>query len=389
MKAKTREAIAGYLFIIPIMTSVAVFTIIPIFQAFYYSFTDYDALKQQMFNATIDPLIAVGSHLMVLPEEIENTKELAESLDPVSLVEDMVGTSLPDRLKVILRREFDRERLVEDYRKGFEGIFEGEVTVRDFLERYLMGDKGAFSKYVPNFVGLENFKSMLDDEYFWIALKNSFVFAAVVTPIQTLLALVLAVAANSKVRGVSFFKTSFFIPSITSSAAISMIFLLLYSKPGLINRLLGIFGFEPIDWLGNPRTALTAVMAMNIWTTAGYFMVTFLAGLQNIPRSIIEAAIIDGANGWTRFWKITLPLLRPQITFVVTMGIIGTLQVFDQIYFLIKSQENVTMAMYIYQNAFRYGKMGYASAIALVFFLIIFLVTLVQRRLMERNLEVM
>ena len=164
-----------------------------------------------------------------------------------------------------------------------------------------------------------------------------------------------------------------------------MIFMLIYSKPGLLNRLLDYLGVGPIDWLGNVKTALPSIMAMNIWTTAGYFMVTFLAGLQDIPTSIIEASMIDGANAWVRFWKITIPMLRNQIIFVVTMGIIGTLQVFDQIYFLIRNQENITISMYIYQNAFNYGKMGYASAIAMLLFLIIFSVTLVQRRVMREE----
>jgi len=381
VRYKRREAIFGYLFTLPILLSIAVFTVIPIIQAFYYSFTDYDALKQQMFNINVDPFMAVGSYLMKLPEEIENVDEVAANFDPVAFVEQLVGAKLPKRVKWVLKNEFNAKTLIEDYKKGFPS---GEVRLGEFLVKYVKTGR-VLKKYIPDFTGFANFKKLATDRYFWIALKNSFVFALVVTPIQTLLALILAVAANSRVRGVSFFKTSFFIPSITSSAAISMIFMMLYSKPGLINRLLGFFGFKPIDWLGNPYTALPAVMAMNIWTTAGYFMVTFLAGLQNIPKSIIEAAIIDGAGGWTRFWKITLPLLKHQITFVVTMGIIGTLQVFDQIYFLIKSQENVTMAMYIYQNAFRYGKMGYASAIALVFFLIIFSVTLVQRKLMEKG----
>ncbi len=383
MKRRVREAIAGYLFSLPILISVAIFTVIPIVQAFYYSFTDYDALKQQMFNATVDEMMAVGGYLGLLPEEV-NVDEALKSFDPVSFVESILGTSISKRLEGILRENFDSRRLLQDYASG---KLRGEIGVGEFIRRYLRSGGRFFERYRPDIVGLENFKRMVEDEYFWIALKNSFVFALVVTPIQTLLALILAVAANSKVRGVSFFKTSFFIPAITSSAAISMIFMLLYSKPGLINRILSLFGVQPIDWLNNTSTALPAVMAMNIWTTAGYFMITFLAGLQNIPRSIIEASIIDGANGWIRFWRITLPLLKPQITFVVTMGVIGTLQVFDQIYFLIKSQENTTMSMYIYQNAFSYGKMGYASALALVFFLIIFSVTLIQRKVMERGTE--
>jgi ABC-type sugar transport system permease subunit len=155
-----------------------------------------------------------------------------------------------------------------------------------------------------------------------------------------------------------------------------MIFWMIYSKPGVINRLFG----TSIDWLNEPNTALPAIMLMNIWTTAGYFMVTFLAGLQDIPDSIYEAAEIDGASGLTTFWKITMPLLRPQILFVAITGTIGCMQVFDQIYFLIKNIRNITISFFIYKNAFEYGKMGYASAVALVLFLIILAITAVQRK---------
>ncbi len=385
MRRKVREALAGYAFSVPILLTIAIFTVIPIIQAFYYSFTDYDALKQQMFNSVVDRMMSVGMYLGLLPEEVK-IEEALKNFDPVEFVESMLGTELPERYREALRENFESERLIRDY---VAGRLSGEVEVGRFISEYMRRKGKMFTRYKPEVVGFRNFVNMFNDEYFWIALKNSFVFSLVVTPIQTFLALVLAVSANMRIRGVGFFKTAFFIPAITSSAAISMIFMLLYSKPGLINRILSVFGFQPVDWLNNPSTALPAVMAMNIWTTAGHFMITFLAGLQNIPRSIIEASIIDGANGWVRFWKITLPLLRPQLVFVVTMGVIGTLQVFDQIYFLIKSQENITMSMYIYQNAFRYGKMGYASALALVFFLIIFLVTLLQKGFMERNLEVM
>ncbi|WP_206076309.1 carbohydrate ABC transporter permease [Marinitoga lauensis] len=163
---------------------------------------------------------------------------------------------------------------------------------------------------------------MFKDQYFRISLFNAFFYSIIVVPVQTFLAIVLAVAANSKIKGIKFFKATFFIPAITSSAAISMIFWMIYSRPGILNRFLSIFGFQPIAWLENPNTALPAIMVMNIWTTAGYFMVTFLAGLQDIPTSIYEAARIDGASPSKIFWKITVPMLRPQILFVMIMGLL-------------------------------------------------------------------
>jgi ABC-type sugar transport system permease subunit len=145
-------------------------------------------------------------------------------------------------------------------------------------------------------------------------------------------------------------------------------------------------GASPVDWLNDPSTALPAVMAMNIWTTAGFFMVTFLAGLQSIPAELYESASLDGAGAAIVFRRITLPLLRPQILYVAIMGTIGCLQVFDQIYYLLPNLRNATLAFYIYKNAFAFGNMGYASALAVVLFVLIFTVTLLQRRFVKENL---
>ncbi|HCZ07163.1 MAG: hypothetical protein PWP37_1600 [Thermotogota bacterium] len=381
-KRNVREAIAGYLFASPIIIAILVFTIVPIFQAGYYSFTDYDALLQQKYRIRFNAQEALENYFFVSPDEAPSDEELLSLFDPVDFIELSVGVDLDDRQKELVRKEFNSRKLIADF---LEFKLDRIYIFSDFMKSYMKNGASTFSRYVPQFVGLSNFLEAFKDRMFWISLKNAVVFSLVVTPIQTLLAIVLAVAANQRIRGVKFFKVSFFLPSITSAAAISMIFLLIYSKPGVLNRLLGYLGIGPVDWLGNIRTALPSIMAMNIWTTAGYFMVTFLAGLQDIPTSIIEASMIDGANAWVRFWRITIPMLRNQIIFVVTMGIIGTLQVFDQIYFLIRNQENITISMYIYQNAFSYGKMGYASAIAMILFLIIFSVTFVQRRLMPEE----
>ncbi|NUU98936.1 ABC transporter permease [Marinitoga sp. 1154] len=282
----------------------------------------------------------------------------------------------------MIKKYFNTNKLLNDF---ISGKLNKEMKISQFMSIYL--DKGAssFKKYIPNFLGFENFKRMFKDQYFKISLFNAFFYSIIVVPVQTLLAIVLAVAANSKIKGVKFFKATFFIPSITSSAAISMIFWMLYSRPGILNRFLSLFGFQPIAWLENPNTALPAIMVMNIWTTAGYFMITFLAGLQDIPVSIYEAARIDGASSSKIFWKITIPMLRPQILFVMIMGTIGTMQVFDQIYFLIKNMRNITISYYIYKNAFEYGNMGYASALALILFSIILTITFLQRKFIREE----
>ncbi|MFA6976156.1 MAG: sugar ABC transporter permease [Mesotoga sp.] len=380
---KTREAMVGYLFSSPIIITILIFTIYPVFAGLYYSFTNYQPTEAQKFNMTFVPEESVSFHLGVFPDEEGLVKnELLSLFDPVTFLTLDMGVKLNAEQKEAVSSFLDTDKIVEDF---LAGQLNSSVSVKDFMKEYMSSKSELFTRYVPEFVGLKNFREMFKDRYFWISLKNAFVYSIVVVPIQTLLAILLAVAANMKIMGQRFFKTVFFLPSISSSAAISMIFWLIYSKPGVLNRFLSTFGFQAVDWLNEPNTALGAIMVMNIWTTAGYFMITFLAALQSIPSSIYEASQLDGAKFWKTFWKITVPLLRPQMLFVSIMGIIGCLQVFDQIYFLIKNMRNITISYYIYKNAFEYHRMGYASAIAMVLFLIIFAITALQRKLIKEE----
>ncbi|MFN3691336.1 MAG: carbohydrate ABC transporter permease [Fervidobacterium sp.] len=388
MKFKTKEAIVGYLFAAPIILTVLIFTIYPIIAAFYYSLTDYQPLEARKFSYSFNPYETIELHTGILREEAKNytVDELLALFDPVLFVELDVGVNLSKEDKMIIKDNFDSLNLMNDFKKG---KLPGDVKISDFLQTYVRNYGKRFSRYKPNFVGLENFKIMFKDMYFYTSFWNAVLYSIIVVPIQTLLAIILAVAANSKVRGVNFFKSVFFLPAITSSAALSMIFWLIYSKPGVLNKMLvGLFGwlgFQPIDYLNEPRIALFAIMLMNIWSTAGYFMITFLAGLQDIPSSIYEAARIDGATPMQIFWKITIPLLRPQIVFVSIMGTIGCMQVFDQIYFLIRNLRNITISFYIYKNAFEYGKMGYASALAFILFIVILTLSLLQRKFIREE----
>jgi len=388
VKHKTKEAIVGYVFSLPIIITVLVFTIYPIISAFYYSVTDYQPLEARKFTYTFNPYESLEINTGILREEAKDytIDQMLEWFDPVTFVEIDVGVNLSDEDKESIRKNFDSLNLLSNYR---EGKLPTEIKISDFMMKYMKSDGERFAKYRPKFVGLDNFKQMFKDTYFYTSISNAFLYSIVVVPIQTLLAIILAVAANSKIRGKNLFKSIFFLPAITSSAALSMIFWLIYSKPGILNQVLlslfGRFGFQPIDYLNEPGIALFAIMLMNIWSTAGYFMVTFLAGLQDIPSSIYEAAMIDGANGWQTFWKITMPLLRPQIVFVSIMGTIGCMQVFDQIYFLIKNLRNITISFYIYKNAFEYGRMGYASALAVVLFAIILALSLIQRKVVKEE----
>lgn len=238
------------------------------------------------------------------------------------------------------------------------------------------------------FVGLANFKELAQDEVFGIATRNTIVYAMGVVPVQTSLALLLAVAANQAIPGKTFFRTAYYIPSITSSVVTSVIFLWIYSKSGLLNYLLSMIGIDGPDWIGSPKYALGSIMALNVWSTSGYFMIAFLAGLQSIPETLYEAARVDGANAWRRFWHVTVPGLRPTIFFVATLGLIGSFQVFDQIYVMSNGgpvHATTTMSYFIFNSAFKYFRFGYAAAASVFLFILILVFTLVQRKFIEEK----
>jgi multiple sugar transport system permease protein len=240
-----------------------------------------------------------------------------------------------------------------------------------------------------------NFKAFFDTDFF-VALRNTIYFSAVVVFFQTWLAIILAVALNAKIAGKQFFRVSWYVPSITSSVVISLVFIWLYLKNGVLNFLINTFfgwaGVSGPDWLNDTRTALPAIMLMNIFTTVPTFMVMFLAALQDIPDEIYEAAKLDGATGATLFWKVTLPLLRPVTFLVVVLGTIGTLQVFDQIYIMTNAggplRSTLTISYLIYQDAFKNSLMSQGAAEAVILFIIIFCLFLVQRRALDQGGQV-
>jgi len=248
----------------------------------------------------------------------------------------------------------------------------------------------------PRWVGLKNFTTLLfDDPLFWKAVQNTVLFVLGTVPTGIVLALLLAVAVDQ--IGNKFFKyftrTVYFLPTITAVVAISVIWKWLYAgeKYGLVNFALLKMGFQPVDWLTNPKTTLPAIMVMSIWGGLGQNFIIFLAGLQGIPRTVYEAAEIDGVSRWQNFWHITLPLLRPVMVFVVLMSVISSFQVFDQVYILTQGTEYVggvlhsalTIVTYLYERGFQRFMMGYASAIAYLLFFAIFSLTLVNMRLLK------
>jgi multiple sugar transport system permease protein len=262
--------------------------------------------------------------------------------------------------------------------------------------------------------GFDNYRAIFDSADFWQAFRNTTWYAIGVVPAQTLLGLVLAVMANRKIRGRTFFRTAFYFPSISSSVVISIIFLWMYSARGFVNYVLRELGFptpRPVwlanpkgvvdmtlgrvgidnvpTWLEGPSVALLSIMMLNVWTTTGTIMVIFLAGLQNLPGDVYEAAALDGANRFRQFRDITIPLLKPIIGFAVTIGIIGTFQVFDQIWVMSEGgpqKTTTTMAYLIYVEGFRQGRgLGYACGIAVILLLLIMSLYLVQRRFTEER----
>ncbi|MCG5027008.1 sugar ABC transporter permease, partial [Anoxybacillus flavithermus] len=241
------------------------------------------------------------------------------------------------------------------------------------------------------FVGLDNFVRMIDDTRAKIALWNTLKYVAIVVPCQTMLALVLAAALNAGLKGEKFFRIVYFLPTLTSSAVLTLIFMWMYNQNGLINRVLESVGLPTYNWIGDPDVALNAIMIMNIWATAPYFMVIYLAALQDIPDSLYEAAELDGANAWQKFWYITVPYLRPVTSFVVIMGLIGTFQLFDQSYIFSAgsggpNNSTLTVVLLIYQYAFKtLGTMGYAAALAVALAIIILIATLLQRKLSKEE----
>lgn len=241
----------------------------------------------------------------------------------------------------------------------------------------------------PKLIGFENYTKVLTDKLFQTAVGNTVTYAAVVTFCQTWLALILAVVLNAKIRAKQFFRTAWYIPSVTSSVVISLIFVWVFQKDGILNyalaTLFGWTGFQPVAWLtdASAHTALPALMILAILTTSPTFMLYFLAALQDIPEEVYEAASLDGCVGVQRFLQVTVPMLRPIIFLVVVLGTIGTLQVFDQAYIMTAGgplNQTTTINLLIYQSAFTNFNMAYSAAMSFILFVLIFVLFLVQNR---------
>jgi multiple sugar transport system permease protein len=227
----------------------------------------------------------------------------------------------------------------------------------------------------PKLIGLDNYAALLTDDRFLKALRNTFFYTVVSVPLGLTIALGLAIALNAKVRGIAFIRTAYFLPVVTSTIAIALVWQWIYSADsGLLNQVLGAVGVPSQKWLSDPTLAMPSIIAMSIWQGLGVNVIIFLAGLQAIPSDLLDAASVDGAGSWARLRSVTLPLLTPSIFFTGVLSLIGSFQVFDQIFVLAKprpTEATITVVYFIYENGFKFFKMGYASAASWILFLIV------------------
>ncbi|MEO5918386.1 MAG: sugar ABC transporter permease [Candidatus Limnocylindrales bacterium] len=240
----------------------------------------------------------------------------------------------------------------------------------------------------PTFVGLDNFTKLAGDERFLRAIQNTFFFTVTSVPIGLVIALGLAVALNQKVRGIAWIRTAYFLPVVTSTIAVALVWQWIYSpNQGLLNETLGVVGIPPQKWLIDPTLAMPAIVAMSIWQGLGVNVIIFLAGLQAIPLELLDAASVDGAGPGARFRRIVLPLLTPSIFFTGVLSLIASFQVFDQIFVLQRprpTDATITVVYFIYENGFKFFRMGYASAASWILFLIVAVFTAIYFRSQNR-----
>ena len=261
---------------------------------------------------------------------------------------------------------------------------------------YSFADYGLMAS--PKFAGLKNYAKLLDDPRFPHSIRNTLYFAAGTVPLGVITSLALAMLINRRFRGIYAFRAAFYMPVVSSFVAVSLIWLWFYEPQfGFFNEMLEAVGLPRQKWLRSANTSMPSIIALSVWKNMGLNMVIYLAGLQGIPPHLYEAAEVDGAGRISRFFRLTLPFLAPTTYFVVIVYFIGALQMFVQVFIMTSSSSNtsawagpldstLTVVVLVYQNAFEYLKMGYASAISFVLFLLIVLVTLVNARLLKYDI---
>lgn len=243
----------------------------------------------------------------------------------------------------------------------------------------------------PEWVGLTNYKTLLNDPVFKLSLQKTLYFVIVNVPVQSILALMIAVLLNQNVKFQNLLRTLFIVPWVSMAVAVGLTWTWIFnSQFGLLNQILNSLGFQRIPWLASQDWALNSVIIVNVWQYLGFHIIIFLTGLQLIPQEVTEAAIVDGATPWTRFWKITIPLISPVLFYDLIVNMIGTFQIFDLPYAMTGGGPgNATRVynLYLYQKGFQFLRMGEASAMAVILFILIALTTVVFFRIIGRRVN--
>ncbi len=231
----------------------------------------------------------------------------------------------------------------------------------------------------PVWIGFENYKELYTDELFWTAIYNTVIYTVMAVPLQMLTAFILAMALNSNIRGITFYRTIFYLPSLVPIVAVSILWLwLFHTRFGLINTALGTLGLPAIGWLTNPAWAKPSLVLMGLWGI-GPTIIIYLAGLQDVPEHLYEAAALDGASWFEKILYVTVPMMTPVILFTGIIGLISSFQYFTEVYIMTSGGPvNATLmyVIYLYDNAFRYIRMGYASALAWILSVVVLVCTL-------------
>ena len=253
------------------------------------------------------------------------------------------------------------------------------LSFTDF-DIYSIGDFGS-----TRFVGLKNYHDLVTNPVFWIALRNTLYFVVVGGPLSVAASLAAALLVNAKLASFKpFFRSAFFAPWVTTLVAVALVWRYIYHPQyGLLNSALHQLGIGPVDWLGDPHWAMPAIILLSVWKNFGYNMLVFLAGLQSIPEELYEAAELDGAGAWRRFRHITLPMLGPTFVFVGVVTMIASFQIFSEPYVMTQGgplKSTTTLVLFMYEEGFRWWRLGNAAAIAMVLFLLTLAATLLQLR---------
>lgn len=284
------------------------------------------------------------------------------------------------------------QRFKKAYRKyiwGYIFIFPSMLIILLFkLIPLLIGFIISFTDWnllsSPEFIGLANYVRLFSDPNSGKVFGNTFYYAFLSVPLNLLISLGLALALNQKIKGLSFFRTAYYIPVLAASVAVSAIWVWMLSDFGMINTFLNNLGLQSVNFLHDTKYALTSIAMVDVWKNLGFNVVIFLAALQDVPEDLRDAAKVDGANGVSIFKHITLPLISPAIFFTAVMGIIGSLQTFDLVYNMSMKHEGgparatSTVGFYIWQNAFKYSKMGYAASLSFALMAILLVLTIIQ-----------